>query len=105
MAVRAAIVLLILALGAGFASDANAVGLSCGDRAAIVERLASDYDEAPVSLGMAANGAVIEVHVSPERGNLDPAHELADGHRLHRRNGHAVARRAVVGGQNLTAGA
>ena len=66
MTVRTRLVLLILALGAGFAPDANAVGLSCGDRAAIVERLASDYDETPVSLGMAANGAVIEVHVSPE---------------------------------------
>ena len=61
-----ALMSLVLVLGVGLASDVNAVTLSCGDRAAIVEKLASEYDEAQVSVGMAANGTLVEAYVSPE---------------------------------------
>ena len=37
----------------------------CGERRAVVENLDQTYSEAPVSLGLASNGSVIEVLASP----------------------------------------
>lgn len=39
---------------------ANAQG-PCQDRRAVLDKLAKDFDEAPVAIGMAANGGVLEV--------------------------------------------
>ena len=58
---------LLLALGAAsLASNAGAAGLWCGDRAGIVKSLASKYGEAPVSMGVAANGSLLQVLASPD---------------------------------------
>ncbi len=37
----------------------------CGKRGAVVANLEKTYSEAPVSIGLASNGAVIEVLASP----------------------------------------
>ena len=37
----------------------------CAERRAVVENLEQTYSEAPVSMGLASNGAVIEVLASP----------------------------------------
>ena len=37
----------------------------CGERRAVVQNLEQTYSEAPVSIGLASNGAVIEVLASP----------------------------------------
>ena len=37
----------------------------CGDREAVLNNLEETYSEVPVSRGLASNGAVIEVIVSP----------------------------------------
>ncbi len=37
----------------------------CGERRAIVANLEKTYSEAPVSIGLASNGSVIEVLASP----------------------------------------
>ncbi len=37
----------------------------CGERRAVVANLEKTYSEAPVSIGLASNGAVIEVLASP----------------------------------------
>ncbi len=37
----------------------------CGERRAVVENLEQTYSEAPVSIGLASNGSVIEVLASP----------------------------------------
>ncbi len=40
----------------------------CGERKAIVASLEKTYSEAPVSMGLGSNGAIIEVFASPFRG-------------------------------------
>ncbi len=37
----------------------------CGERRAVVANLEKTYSEAPVSIGLASNGSVIEVLASP----------------------------------------
>ena len=37
----------------------------CGERRVVVENLEKTYSEAPVSIGLASNGSVIEVLASP----------------------------------------
>ncbi len=37
----------------------------CGERAHIVDRLDLEYSEAPMALGLSADGALVEVMVSP----------------------------------------
>ena len=37
----------------------------CGERHAVIANLEKTYSEAPVSIGLASNGAVIEVLASP----------------------------------------
>ncbi len=47
-----------------FSPSAQAQAL-CGERRAVVANLEKTYSEAPVSIGLASNGAVIEVLASP----------------------------------------
>ncbi len=47
-----------------FSSSAQAQAM-CGERRAVVADLEKTYSEAPVSIGLASNGAVIEVLASP----------------------------------------
>ncbi len=47
-----------------FSSSAQAQAL-CGERDAIVASLEKTYSEAPVSMGLGSNGAIIEVFASP----------------------------------------
>ena len=57
-----ALMLLLLALGAAsLASNAGAAGLVCGEHAGMVKNLANKYEEAPVSMGMTANGSLLQV--------------------------------------------
>ena len=65
MAVKA-LMALILALGIGAATGASAARLVCGERAGMVQKLASQYDEAPVSMGVAANGSLLQLLASPD---------------------------------------
>ena len=37
----------------------------CGDREAVLNNLEETYSEVPVALGLASNGSVVEVVVSP----------------------------------------
>ena len=39
----------------------------CGERSVMVDGLLKNYAEAPVSIGLASNGSVIEVFASPDR--------------------------------------
>ena len=57
--------LLILALCLGWATGVSAAPFVCGKHAGIVENLASRYDEAPVSMGVTANGWLLQVLASP----------------------------------------
>ncbi len=54
---------LLIGWGA-FSSSAQAQTM-CGERRAVVANLEQTYSEAPVSIGLASNGAVIEVLASP----------------------------------------
>ncbi len=69
MPLIAAFALAALALGFG-AATARAEGTrpepACGARDAVVRTLNSKYAERPVSMGLAANGNVVEVMSSPE---------------------------------------
>ncbi|MFQ5619931.1 MAG: hypothetical protein ACE5FR_13265 [Rhodospirillales bacterium] len=47
-----------------FSSPAQAQTV-CGERRAVVANLEKTYSEAPVSIGLASNGSVIEVLASP----------------------------------------
>jgi hypothetical protein len=47
-----------------FSSPAQAQAM-CGEHRAVVANLEKIYSEAPVSIGLASNGAVIEVLASP----------------------------------------
>ena len=64
----------LFALSLGFAAAAliatvaRAQGAQCGERTAVVERLASGYGEARQSVGLAANNSMIEVYASDATG-------------------------------------
>ena len=45
-----------------FPSQAHA---QCGDREAVLNNLEEKYSEVPVALGLASNGSVVEIVVSP----------------------------------------
>ncbi len=49
------------------APQAHAQAL-CGDRAELVERLEQEFSETPQALGLSADGALVEVMVSPSGG-------------------------------------
>ena len=61
-----ALLLLILALGLGAASGASAAGFVCGNHEMMIENFAAKYDEAPVSMGVTANGSMLQVLASPD---------------------------------------
>jgi hypothetical protein len=50
------------------AEPAQAAPKLCGDRIKILERLAQRHQETPNALGLSADGAVLELLVSPEGG-------------------------------------
>ncbi len=54
---------LLIGWGA-FSSSAQAQAM-CGERDAIVASLEKIYSEAPVSIGLGSNGAIIEIFASP----------------------------------------
>ncbi len=54
---------LLIGWGA-FSSSAQAQTM-CGERSAVVASLEKTYSETPVSMGLASNGAVIEILASP----------------------------------------
>lgn len=55
------------AIGAQPAAAQSAPPASqCGAREAVLDRLSSKYDEEPVSIGVTANGSLLEVLASPE---------------------------------------
>ena len=56
---------LLIGWGA-FSSSAQAQTV-CGERKAIVASLEKTFSEAPVSMGLGSNGAIIEVFASPFR--------------------------------------
>lgn len=62
------VILLMLALvitSGLFASGPAHARQACGDRAAILEKLAGRYSEAPQAMGLSADGTIVEVLVSP----------------------------------------
>lgn len=60
--------LLTTALALGMAFSAAAQGQNCGQRQAVIERLADGYGESRQSIGMAPEGRVVEVFASLETG-------------------------------------
>ncbi len=63
---------LVIALSAAiFAFNANVASaqdmVACGDRKEIITELKEQFSERPVSIGLAKNGAVLELFVSPNR--------------------------------------
>lgn len=60
-----AVLLFVLTLVPAPPADAQ-LAATCGDRATVLAQLASKYKEAPVNMGLANNGAVMEVLASDE---------------------------------------
>ena len=56
----------VVALGVGLAPDADATHAVCGDREAMVEYLASEYDQALVYEGVTGAGTIVQVLESPD---------------------------------------
>ncbi len=54
-----------LLIGWGAFSSAAQAQTMCGERRAVVASLENTYSETPVSMGLASNGAVIEILASP----------------------------------------
>ncbi len=50
--------------GSAFLPSAQAQSI-CGERRALVATLEKTYSETPVSVGLASNGAIIEIFASP----------------------------------------
>ena len=69
--------LLLLVLTAATAS-AESLG-KCAPRSQIVERLAAQYHEAPIGLGLGSNGGAVELFVSTETGTWTITLTLPDG--------------------------
>ena len=53
-----------LVIGFGTFSTAAQAQMVCGDRGSVVAGLESDFSEAPISMGLASNGSIIEVFAS-----------------------------------------
>ncbi len=56
----------VIAISLLMAATASAQ-MVCGERSVMVDGLLKNYAEAPVSIGLASNGSVIEVFASPDR--------------------------------------
>lgn len=54
----------ISVLGLALASSASAQASMCGARGQIVDKLAKDFKEAPMAVGMVDKSAVLEIFVS-----------------------------------------
>ncbi len=54
-----------LLIGWGAFSSSAQAQVYCGKRGAVLATLEKTYSEAPVSMGLASNGAIIEVLASP----------------------------------------
>lgn len=70
----AATALMVFATAPSQAQDQN-----CGPREAIVARLADGFGEGQQMIGLAANGAIIEVFGNPETGSWTLLLSRADG--------------------------
>jgi hypothetical protein len=70
---------LILAAGSLAPLSAQAQGQNCGNRALVVDRLESHFGESRQSIGMAANGRVVEVFASHETGTWTITVTLPNG--------------------------
>lgn len=66
MKAKTAVLTTVLALG--LAASAAAQGQNCGQRQAVIQRLADGYGESRQSIGMAPQGRVVEVFASLETG-------------------------------------
>lgn len=66
MKAKTAVLTTVLALG--LAASAAAQGQNCGERKAVIARLADGYGESRQSIGMAPQGRVVEVFASLETG-------------------------------------
>ena len=78
-----------------FAQTASS-GPACVKRADLIKHLEAKYHEAPSAVGLADNGALLEVF-SSKSGDLDGHRHDAERHQLHGRDGPAVAGRAARG--------
>ncbi len=54
-----------LLIGWGAISSSAQAQTMCGERSAVVATLEKTYSETPVSMGLASNGAIIEIFASP----------------------------------------
>jgi len=59
---------LLLLGGAALGGPAEAAARACGDRATILKTLEQRHEEMPSASGVSADGAVLEVLVSPDGG-------------------------------------
>lgn len=66
MKAKTAVLTTVLALG--LTASAAAQGQNCGQRQAVIQRLADGYGESRQSIGMAPQGRVVEVFASLETG-------------------------------------
>lgn len=71
--------LLIALVALLFATNANAQQRNCGPRAAVIERLAEGFGESRQSIGIAAQGRVVEVFASEETGTWSITVTLPNG--------------------------
>lgn len=76
--IRAAALLSLLAL-ALLASPAFAQNVNCGPRSTVVTSLLDKYGEQVQGIGLAANGAVMEVFASEDTGTWTVAVTLPNG--------------------------
>jgi hypothetical protein len=75
---------LALALVSAFALSASAAenaapGQSCATRAKVLQHLSHKYSEAPIAIGLAENGGVIEVLTSGQGGTWTIIITMPDG--------------------------
>lgn len=59
----------VFAATIAFATPAFAQTANCADHSSVVERLASGYGESRQSIGLAADGTVVEIFASLETGS------------------------------------
>ena len=84
---RFAILTTVLALG--LAASAAAQGQNCGERTAVLKRLADGYGESRQSIGMAPQGRVVEVFASLETGTWTITVTMPNGMTCLVASGHA----------------
>ncbi len=50
-----------------FPMSVQSAELACGKRAEVLKKMKTVYNEVPISMGIAANGTLIEVFATPDR--------------------------------------